>query len=241
MSDRVSRCRGMPLRIAQGRWSALMLCLAAWIGAPMVAADERQGWLAAFANGPISSDSRVLGWADLHARFRDDGETMDTVILRPGLGWRVNTGLDLWAGYARIEGRRPGRDLEEERAWQQASYPIAEWAGGRLAGRTRLEQRFRDTGGDTGWRLRQFVRYARAFAGTDFGIVVSTEAFFGLNQADWGQRSGFDQNRGFLGAYFQPRKSLRVEAGYLNQYIRVPARTPDRTLHNFSLTVFVLR
>jgi len=241
VSDRVSHGRSMSRRGARDSWPALILGFASWICAPVVSAEERQAWLAAFASGPISSDSRVLGWIDAHARFRDDGETLDTVILRPGIGWRVNARLDVWAGYARIEGRRAGRDLEEERAWQQATYPLAEWAGGRLTGRTRLEQRFRDTGDDTGWRLRQFLRYGRPFAGTDFGIVVSNEAFFGLNQADWGQRSGFDQNRALIGGYFQPRKSLRIEAGYLNQYIRVPGRTQDRALHNLSLTVFLLR
>ena len=70
---------------------------------------------------------------------------------------------------------------------------------------------------------------------------MSNEAFFGLNQADWGLRTGLDQNRALIVGYFQPRQSLRVEAGHLNQYIRVPGRMLDRTLHNLSLTVFLFR
>jgi len=204
-------------------------------------ADDQQAWSALFVNGPVARGSRLLGWFDGHARFREDGEALDVNLLRPGVGWRVGPKLDLWVGYARIETQRAGDDLVEERAWQQATYPVAKWAGGNLSGRTRLEQRFRDTGDDTGWRLRQFFRYARPFASHEhLGLLASTEVFYSLNEADWGQRSGFDQNRALLGGYYQPSGRWRVEAGYMHQYIRVAGPRPDQTNHNLSLTFFAL-
>lgn len=215
-----------------------VLCCAG-VASPAVA-DDTQAWFAVFANGPVSADSKLLVWFDGHARYRNDAEELDTTILRPGVGWRVGKGLDLWVGYARIETQRTGRDLIEDRAWQQASYPVAEWLGGRLTGRTRLEQRFRETGSDTGWRLRQMFRYARPFAADKrFGLLVSTEIFANFDSTDWGQRSGFDQNRALFGGYFQPSKHLRVEAGYMHQHIRVAGPAPDRRNDNLSLTVVV--
>jgi len=218
----------------------LLLMLAGLAAGPALA-DDQQAWTALFVNGPVARDSRLLAWFDGHARLRDSGEELDVVLLRPGIGWRVGPRLDLWLGYARIDARRPGLDLDERRSWQQASYPIARWANGQLSGRTRLEQRFRDGGDDTGWRLRQFFRYARPLAaGSDFGLLASTEVFYGLNSADWGQRSGFDQNRALLGGYYQPSARWRIEGGYLHQYIRVAGPRPDQANHNVSLAFFAL-
>lgn len=233
----VSRAR-LQRRLAS--LSVLLLAVAGYAPGRAVA-DDRQAWTALFVNGPVSRGSRLLGWFDGHARFREDGDELDVSLLRPGLGWRVGPKLDLWIGYARIETQRAGDDVEEERAWQQATYPVAKWAGGSLSGRTRLEQRFRDTGDDTGWRLRQFFRYARPSASHErFGLLASTEVFYSLNEADWGQRSGFDQNRALLGGYYQPSARWRVEAGYMHQYIRVAGPRPDLTHHNLSVAVFAL-
>jgi hypothetical protein len=228
-----------PRRVAAG-WFALLAALAtAWPA--RAAADDRQAWTAVFVNGPVAEGSRLLAWFDGHARFGQDGEQLDTTILRPGIGWRVGPKLDLWVGYARIDSPRAGPDLEEHRAWQQASFPIGEFGGGRLAGRTRLEQRFRPGGDDTGWRLRQFFRYGRPLASDPrFGLLLSTEVFIGLGSADWGQRSGFDQNRAMLGGYYQPSPSWRIEAGYMHQYLRVAGPRPDRTNHNVSVSFVAL-
>jgi len=204
-------------------------------------ADDQQAWSAVFVNGPVARESRLLGWFDGQARFREGGDELDVTLLRPGVGWRVGPKLDLWLGLARIETQRAGDDLVEERAWQQATYPVAKWAGGTLSGRTRLEQRFRDAGDDTGWRLRQFFRYARPLASHEhLGLLASTEVFYSLNEADWGQRSGFDQNRALLGGYYQLSGRWRIEAGYMHQYIRVAGPRPDQTHHNLSLAFFAL-
>lgn len=221
----------------------LIRCIAVVGAAVCIApahADDTQGWLAGFVSGPVAKDSRVLVWFDGHARYRDDAADLDVTILRPGVGWRVGNGLDLWVGYARVTTERPGPNVEEDRAWQQATYPVTEWFGGRLTGRTRLEQRFRDAGSDTGWRLRQFFRYARPLGPeSPFGLLLANEVFVSFNDADWGQRSGFDQNRALAGGYYQPHPRFRLEAGYMHQYIRGPGAAPDRTNHNVSLAFFV--
>ncbi len=208
------------------------------VALPATAQDDRQVWSAAFASGPVQSGGKLLVWFDGHARFRDEGDQLDVTIVRPGVGWRVSPRLDLWAGYAHVTLRRPGPDGEEHRAWQQATYPIAEIAGGRLTGRTRLEQRFREGGDDTGWRLRQFVRWSRPIDGSDVSVVVSNETFVAFNDTDWGQADGYDQNRAFVGLGWQATPRFRLEGGYMNQHI-ASATGPDRQNDNLLVAGFV--
>lgn len=198
-----------------------------------------QAWSALFVAGPPAENSRLLLWFDGHARFTDDASDLGVSIIRPGLGWRVSDRLDLWAGYARIVSRRDGApNIEENRIWQQATYPVAELFGGALLGRTRLEQRLRETGADTGWRARQFLRWERRFAGSPVSALVSNELFVNFNNADWGQRSGFDQNRVFAGGAWRPAPRLRFEGGYLNNYIDL-AGPGGQTNHNVVAFAFV--
>lgn len=207
----------------------------AWL--PGVSAAQDQVWSSVNTSGPVSTGSRWLVWFDGHARFREGGDTLDTTILRPGVGYRVNPRLDLWVGYAQVTNRRPGADVQEHRVWQQASYPIVRIAGGALTGRTRLEQRFREGGDGTGLRLRQFVRWSRPLGDGPVSAVVANETFIALNDADWGQRGGFDQNRAFLGLAWQATPKARLEAGYLNHRIN-GGPVSDTVNDTLSLAVF---
>lgn len=65
--------------------------------------------------------------------------------------------------------------------------------------------------------------------------IVWDEVFLNFNDTDWGAQSGFDQNRGFLGLGYVVTRRLRIEMGYLNQYI--DGATVDRLNHVFSTTV----
>ncbi|NNU16837.1 DUF2490 domain-containing protein [Parvularcula sp. ZS-1/3] len=200
--------------------------------------SDFQSWTAIAIAGPVKEDSRLLFWFDGHARYRDDASDLGVSILRPALGYRVNQDLDVWAGYARVVSRGEGRpDIEEDRFWQQATFSMPSLLGGGMSGRSRLEQRWRETGDDTGWRFRQFVRWAKRIEGTEFSAVVWDELFINLNDADWGQREGFDQNRLFVGGAWHVNERARIEAGYLNHILDTPFED-EQTNHNLSLTLF---
>lgn len=198
---------------------------------------DNQVWFATAVTGTIDEDTGLLVWFDGHLRQRDGGEQRDVTILRPGVGYRVNSKLDVWLGYARVVASRDGGNIEENRIWQQATYPIVEVLGGKISGRTRLEQRFRNTGNDTGWRIRQFVRWSRPIIPGDLDFVLANETFIGLSETDWGQRTGFDQNRGFAGLAYHISPQLRLEGGYLNNLLDQPVGT-DVTNHNASFALF---
>jgi hypothetical protein len=106
--------------------------------------------------------------------------------------------------------------------------------------RTRLEQRFAETDGDTGWRLREFVKTTVPLV-EDKRTFVSAwdELFWDLNHTDWGQRTGFRQNRAFLGLgrFLDAGKKVSIEAGYLNQWVDRPGE--DKLNHCLSIWMFV--
>jgi hypothetical protein len=226
------------------RMMAVALCASAICSAASTAASAQEiesdfeSWNAIAIAGQVKEDSRLLFWFDGHARYRDNASDLGVSILRPALGWRFNQDLDVWAGYARVVSRGEGRpDIEEDRFWQQATFALPSVFGGTVGGRSRLEQRWREAGDDTGWRFRQFVRWARPIEDTVFSTVVWDELFINLNDADWGQREGFDQNRFFVGAAWHINERARIEGGYLNNILDTPFED-EKTNHNLSLTLF---
>lgn len=216
--------------------AALVAASAPVVSTPAFARPD-QVWAGVFASGAPSEGTRLLLWFDGHARFRDGGEEPDVSILRPGIGWRVDDGLDVYAGYARVTSHRDGPDVAEDRFWQQAVYTFGKIGEATLAGRTRLEQRWRGTGDDTGWRLRQFVRLGLPIPGSPISLVVWDEVFIALNDADWGQSSGYDQNRLFVGTAWRINRRVRLEGGYLNQDLN-GAR--DRRRNNIAINLFTV-
>lgn len=220
------------------RGAALLVSLS--LASCSARADDSQLWLAAAVNGPVRADSRLLAGVDVQARYRDNGTELDVAAIRPAIGWHFRDRVDAYVGYAYVTQRRAGTDVVEHRAWEQVGYPLGGWLGGTLSGRTRLEQRTRRGASDTGWRFRQTFRYQRPIAASPrFGLVLWDEVAAGLNDADWGQRRGFEQNRAFVGTYWRVTRPLKVEAGYLNQRIHGHDGAADRTNHVLSLTVLM--
>ena len=182
---------------------------------------ETQYWTAAFLTarltGEKAADPGVSAWFDLHGRF---GEDRTTLLVRPGLGYRFSGLVSAWAGYAWVPtwiDDAPA--IQEHRVWEQG---IVQGTEGilRYQIRPRFEQRFRQGQDDVGLRFRLFLRSNLRVTGElPLDVAIWDEAFFGLNETAWGQVSGFDQNRIFVGpAYtFGP---ARVEAGYLNVVVR---------------------
>jgi hypothetical protein len=182
--------------------------------------------------------TRWLFWFDSHARFGDDISELDTSIIRPALGWQISPNTSVWLGYARVTGHAADPNIEEDRIWQQALYRVGELAGGQLSARSRIEQRMRDEDSDIGVRLRQFFRWVRPVQNSDLSYVVGNELFINLNDADWGQNDGFNQNRLFLGLNYRIDETYRVEFGYMNNYIHRDG-TEDHMNNIISSTISV--
>lgn len=215
----------------------LSAIFAAALSAPGALAGDTQAWTALFANGPVDSgEGRFLLWFDAHARYSEDVSRLGVSIIRPGVGYRLNDNVSAWAGYAWVVSRADGREsITEHRIWQQATYGVASGPWGSLSGRSRLEQRFVETGADTGHRFRQFLRWSKPVA-PRWTAVAWNEAFFAFNDTDWGAASGYDQNRTFIGMGWKPNDAVAIEGGYLLNHLN---RAVDQTNHNLSLSLVV--
>ncbi|VWX52789.1 DUF2490 domain-containing protein [Novosphingobium sp. 9U] len=195
---------------------------------------DEQAWVNLTALGSVSGD--LVYFAEVQPRF-GNGARLDQLLLRGAVGWKLSPSATLYQGYAHvvtaIEGRR---DINEERSFQQLNLALGKPAGGELSSRTRLEQRWRSNGSDTGWRLREMLRYEHPLKARSDAVnaLVWTEAFLAFNDTDWGARSGFDQLRTFVGAEVGLPGASTVEIGYLNQTIN---QTAGRTRMNHAASV----
>ncbi len=220
----------------------LSLLLASICASPASAQqqNEYETWIGGFFQGPIAGD--VLFTGDVHYRAFDSFEP-HWILVRPGISYRFTDTILGTIGYAYTPTwPTPGADVvHEHRIWQQFQLELKLGASDtKLVLRTRLEERLRSTGDDVGARLRQMARVAMPIdAEARFLFVVWDEVFFGLNDTDWGQHGGLDQNRFFVGPGFVVVPgTLRVEPGYMNQFIR-GFGGPDRINHVFMINAFV--
>jgi hypothetical protein len=196
------------------RLSASLLALTASLAPPAMA--ENQIWtiyeLKKEASAGLPVDLTLNG----EIRFEPDGE-VEQFVLRPGVAYAINKQLKVSGGYRYGQTLHDGPDQIEHRLWQQASYALAEIGDARIAGRTRLEQRFREGESGTGWRIRQQLSLEHPLGESGIRLALSNEIFLGLEETDWGNADGLQENRA--------RATLRWtaggigwEAGYLNQF-----------------------
>jgi hypothetical protein len=214
--------------------------------APLPAQTRDDGgiWLMWLGQGRLAArDSRFadLRWSlDVHARWRDEGAALDTTFVRPALGYALGDGTSAWLGYAAFDIDPGGRSsFLEQRVWQQLVWN-AQAEDFTLMSRSRLEQRFFEGRGETGWRLRQLVKSTIPLT-DDRRVFLSIydEGFVDLADTDWGQRAGFRQNRAFAGVgwFLDAGRTTSVEVGYLNQWIDRPGE--DGMNHVLSINMFV--
>lgn len=223
---------------------ALACCIAyalVLVAASPAAAETRedeQVWVNLTAMGAIAGD--VVYFAEIQPRMGDGVSRLDQLLLRGAVGLKLSPSVTVYQGYAHVvvptEG---GKDVNEERSFQQLNWAMGKPWGGELTSRTRLEQRWRSDGGDTGWRLREMLRYEKPLKpGTNtVNALVYAEGFLALNDTDWGARGGFDQLRSFVGVELGVKDATTVELGYLNQVID-QTRGRTRVNHAASVSLF---
>lgn len=185
---------------------------------------DEGAWFAFAGQGPLIDGAELPKWRwwfDGHARFFDDSQGFETSIVRPGVGYRIADNTTVWLGYAWIRNDPPAGHFDEQRIWQQLTWG-KKYSWGRPFLRTRLEQRFDERGSETGWRIRQFVRWTHPLGSDNsrLSVRIWDEVFIDLNDTRWGQDIGLRQNRAFAGLGWTVDTGHTVEFGYLNQHLR---------------------
>lgn len=187
------------------------------LSAPASAASDEQVW----ANGSVTVKlgERWRLQEELTGRFSDNRNGLYEVESNTLLGYRLNKVVTLWAGYTH-DPQYSGGDFTvmEHRAREQVTFDgFAMLGKGKLNGRVRLEQRWRDGIDGTGWRLRPYLKYSLPIAGKT-ALNLSSEPFFNLNTTAFQRQSGLDRVRNLVTISTPLTGKLTGEAGYMNQH-----------------------
>jgi hypothetical protein len=194
-------------------------------------------WYTLTLQGRPAAASRWRWSGDVILRSRDGLDALDVMTWRPGLGYDLTPRLTLAGGYTNTHTfLAAGGSRLEHRPFVQLSWTHPA-GGGSLSTRTRLEARISSVNDGTAWRIRHQTRYSQPLAaGSRLSWTGWDEVFFHLNTTALFP-SGFDQNRAFAGLAIAGIPKVRLEVGYLNQFIR--SSRPQRLNHVLSVSTTV--
>lgn len=182
-----------------------------------------EGWFAATSLTSLDEQKRYQFYMELQPRLGDDWHRMALMVVRPAIVFNPTNDLGLYLGYAWVpkfydqEYHNDYRD--EQRVWQQLLYKHSSIG---VAWHHRLRQEERILAGAEGVsnRSRYLVRGSRLLSRQlRLGLTTYSETMVNLNGVAGGPSGGFEQNRFFLGPYWESKNS-RYEVGYLGEYDR---------------------
>jgi hypothetical protein len=215
----------------------VLLALAGATGPGALAQKTNSAWVAAFNSFTINKKFSIH--FDAQLRSGDQYSQMQTLLLRPGLNYKVSDRLTATAGYAFISNRRVIDGISgyapEHRTWQQLLYTHPVFHAG-MSHRFRLEQRFisktyaeddklENDGNVYANRFRYFLRTVIPFQGRkpfDKGLfgAIQNEVFLNIGNNSAVNGRSFDQNRAYLALGYRLNRKLDLETGYMNQYVQ---------------------
>jgi hypothetical protein len=200
------------------KFKALALVAAAIaIPSQAFAASDSQVWTNASAT--VKLGERWRAQEELTLRFSDNRNGLYEVESNTLLGYRVNKVVTLWGGYTHDPQYASGDfTVMEHRAREQVTFDgFAKLGKGKLNGRIRLEQRWREHINGTGWRLRPYVKFSVPIAGK-IALNLSSEPFINLNTTSFQKKDGLDRVRNLVTISAPLSKQLNIEGGYMNQH-----------------------
>jgi hypothetical protein len=204
---------------------AVVATAAIAIPAPAFAASDEQVWTNASATVKLADRWRLQ--EELTLRFSDSRNGLYEVESNTLLGYRLSKITTIWAGYTHDPQYLAGHfTVMEHRAREQVTFDgFAKLGKGKLNGRIRLEQRWREHVDGTGWRLRPYLKYSLPIAGKT-ALNLSSEPFINFNKTPFQKRTGLDRVRNLVTVSTPLFKGVSGEVGYMNQHGFV-RRAPD--------------
>src|SRR5215213_941705 len=203
------------------RCLTLLLALAVAVPGSAQASSDEQVWTTASATVKLAPKWRLSD--ELVARFSDNRNGLYEIESNTLIGYRLSKVTTVWAGYTHNPQYAAGDfTVMEHRVREQVTFDsFARLGPGKLSGRMRLEQRWREGIDGTGWRLRPYLKFALPLHGKT-SLNLSTEPFINLNRTGFQRTGGLDRVRNLITISTPRSKSLTGEVGYLNQHGFVP-------------------
>lgn len=183
---------------------------------------------------------KIRIYAEAQPRIGDNMSHMNRLLLRSAIGYQVTPKVSLWQGYTWTPtyenlnvttGTFTRKFNSEHRLYQQVLVED-HWKKLAVTNRTRLEERFINNAGETAIRCRHMLRLGLPLTHDGkYTLVGYDEFFLNLNTTPAGPKSGFDQNRIFLGINRKITPHVSLELGYLNNRVNVPNHSVNRMNH----------
>lgn len=185
--------------------------------APAYAASDEQLWTNANVTVKLADNWRLS--EEMTGRWSDNRNGLYEVEANTLLGYKLNKVVTVWGGYTHNPQYSAGHFTRmEHRFREQVTFDgFAMLGKGKLNGRLRMEQRWRDGLSGTGWRLRPYLKYSLPIAGKT-ALNLSTEPFFNLDTTPFQRKSGLDRVRDLVTISTPLSKVLTGEVGYMNQH-----------------------
>jgi hypothetical protein len=151
---------------------------------------------------------------------------LEHLILRAAATYRESANWSFMLGPAWTPGLSPSY-VNEIRLWEQALF-ASSMAGGHqlLELRTRFEQRWIENAAGVAYRASQRVKWyhgvgAKVDEPGSWSMATYLELYFNLNTlSDGTVDAGLDQTEFFIGPSFRFSSAVRLETGYVNNYVR---------------------
>jgi hypothetical protein len=193
------------------------------------ATDDGQLWTNANATVKLGDRWRIS--EEVTVRFSDNRNGLYEFESNTLLGYRLNKIVTFWAGYTHNPQYLAGHFTRmEHRAREQVTFDsFAKLGSGKLSGRIRLEQRWREGLDGTGWRLRPYVKYSLPLQGK-VNLNLSSEPFINFNTTSFQTKKGLDRVRNLATVSIPISKKVTGEVGYMNQHLFLSGR-PDESDH----------
>lgn len=181
------------------------------------ARDDGQIWLTAGAT--IKLDDKWRLSEDIVARFSDNSSGLYEIEASTLLNFKVAKDVTLAAGYVHNPQYSDGDfTVLERRAREQVTLDnLARIGTGKLSARLRMEQRWRENAGGTGWRMRPYLKYSLPLRGKT-SLTLSNEIFVNLNTTTFQRQDGLDRMRNLIALNTPLLENVSLEVGYLNQH-----------------------
>lgn len=168
--------------------------------------------------------NQLLYTVEPQIRLIDRSEKYEQSLLNFGIGRKITSQWQLWVGQTYINYTAPNDIAEdvgnmtvnEYRIWEQAMWQRPFYDN--LASRSRLEQRRVFQSSEWAVRFRDRVYWTIPMNKT-LSLALSDEFFLNLKSVPWVTTPTFDQNRIFIGFFYQFTPNIGLNVSYMNQYI----------------------
>lgn len=199
--------------------------------APLSAKGDFQQWLTTSVR--YDPSDRIAVQNETTARLSNDRDGLYELENATMLGYKFSKNVAAWAGYVHNPQYEAGDFMVmERRAREQLTIDnFASIGNVSVSGRVRFEQRWRDGIDGTAWRLRPYAKLAMPLGDKAAPtLALTAETFINLNTTSFQASDGFERTRTVAALTFPVGKTVRIEAGYLNQH-RFIRGGPDTDEH----------